>query len=137
MSGNPSTQTLLNSRKDHFEFDVEIEDPGTGLVSTFTMEVDTGSPFAILLPNYCSQFFNNYQGDVNVGGAGSGQSPLFEANLKSVGQLNMNFQTYAVMGLDKSYDYGLLGINFLKYVKTEIYGPESNKEIMLEDTHLP
>ena len=136
MSGNQSTQTGLNQRK-HFEFQVEIEDPDTGLITPFPMEVDTGSPAAIVLPRFCSQFFNEYQGPIKMAGAASGTCPTYNANILSVDSLSMDFETMAIMGLDNSYDYGLLGIDFLKRVYTEIEGPPNGKTMNLEDTHLP
>lgn len=134
MSGNPSTQTTLTNAN-HFEFDAELEDPGTGLTFTVSLEVDTGCPVALALPKLYHQFFTEYQGDINLGGAGSKNSPTFNANIRDVGGVQVDFDTMAVMTLDNQSSYGLLGINFLKFAKTEIFDSPGQKTLKLTDTH--
>lgn len=134
MSGNPSDETRLTNK--HFEFDVEVEDPKTGFVSTFPMEIDTGNPIALAMPRSWSHFFTRQLGTVDLGGAGSAQSPAFDAKIKKIGNIDVNFPTMAVMTLTDSQTYGLIGMEFLKYMRTEIYDKPSDKRLKIENTHL-
>ena len=133
MSGNQSAQTSLSS--DRFEFEVEIEDPATGLTTNFTMEVDTGNPIALALPRHCEHFFTDKMGTVNMSGAGSMQSPAYNARVTAIDSIQMDYETMAVMTLTDS-DYGLLGIELLKHMKTEIYDDPDSKKLRLEATHI-
>lgn len=133
MSGNQSIETSLTS--DHFEFDAEIEDPSTGLTSTFRMEVDTGNPIALALPRYCANFFKNQITTVSLQGAGSANSPAYAAKIIKIGNMQIDYDTMAVMTLTDS-QYGLLGIELLKHMKAEIYDNPQNKKLRLENTHL-
>ena len=47
----------------------------------------------------------------------------------------MDYNTMAVMTLTDS-DYGLLGIELLKYLKTDIYDDPKSKKLRLEATHI-
>lgn len=135
MSGNQSSETTLTSSK-YFEFSVTIEDPSTGIEFEFPMEVDTGCPFALALPESCENFFTGELGKIDVGGAGSAQSPVYEANIVQVGDIQLSYDTMAVITLKKGHPYGLVGIELLKYLKTEIFGDPGSKKLRLEKTHL-
>jgi len=135
MSGNQSTETTL-TQSDHFEFSVKIEDPDTGLEFNFPMEVDTGCPYALALPDSCENFFSRKQGTLDLGGAGSAQSPVYSADINQVGNIQLDYNTFAVITLEKSYSYGLLGIELLKHLQTKISGEPNSKKLRLEKTHL-
>ena len=135
MSGNKSSETTL-TQSDHFEFSVKIEDPNTGLEFSFPMEVDTGCPYALALPESCERFFSKRQGTLDLGGAGSAQSPVYSADINEVGDIILTYNTFAVITLEKSYSYGLMGIELLKHLKTEISGKPDSKKLRLEKTHL-
>lgn len=133
MSSNQSTQTGLSS--DHFSFNVQIEDPPTGLVVDLEMEVDTGNPIALALPRSFEHFFSNQRTVIDMQGAGSKRSPAYSARIIGVGGIEMDYNTMAVMTLTDS-DYGLLGIELLKYLKTDIYDDPKSKKLRLEATHI-
>ena len=133
MSDNQSATTGLRSKR--FEFDVLMEDPPTGLEFTFPLEVDTGNPIALALPRYCEQFFTQQVTTVDLGGAGSTNSPAYEAKIKDIDGIGIDYDTMAVMTLEDS-NYGLLGVELLKYMKTEVFDDPSNKKLRLEATHL-
>lgn len=135
MSGNQSSETTL-TQSDYFEFSVTIEDPDTGIEFEFPMEVDTGCPFALALPESCENFFSGELGTLDVGGAGSAQSPVYKANINQVGDIHLSYDTIAVITLKKGHSYGLIGIELLKHLKTEIFGDPESKKLRLEKTQL-
>jgi hypothetical protein len=134
MSGNQQTQTGLTN--EHFEFEAEIEDPQTGLTTTFPMEIDTGNPVALAMPIYCEEFFTEYVTTVHLGGAGSANSPAYAATIKRLGDMTLDYEALAIMTLDNSSDYGLIGIELLKFFEAEIFDSPSSKKLRLEDTYL-
>lgn len=133
MSGNQSAETTLSKKR--FEFEVEIEDPPTGVATTITMEVDTGSPIAVALPQSYAAYFSDQLTTVDLGGAGTRSSPAYDATVTRVGSIDLEYQTMAVMTLTNS-NYGLLGIELLKYMDTEIYDKPNRKTLRIEDEYL-
>jgi len=71
-----------------------------------------------------------------MSGAGSAQSPAYAAKITSIGDIQIEYDTMAVMTLTDTSQYGLLGIELLKYLKTEIYDDPDNKKLRLEKSHL-
>ena len=135
MSDNQSTETTL-TQSDYFEFSVKIEDPTSGLEFNFPMEIDTGCPFALALPESCEDFFTAREGMIDLGGAGSTQSPVYRADINQVGEIQLSYNTIAVITLEKSYSYGLIGIELLKHLKTKIFGTPRSKKLRLEKTQI-
>lgn len=134
MSSNQSTITELESKR--FEFPVEIKDPKTGLTSKFQMEIDTGNPIALALPRSWSNFFTRRVATVDLSGAGSAQSPAYDAKITRIGDMKIDYDTMAVMTLTDSTQYGLLGIDLLKKMKAEIYDDPQDKKLRLEDAYI-
>lgn len=133
MSSTPSVTASLNSS--HFEFPVRLEDPQTGLEFDFTCEIDTGCPFALCLPRHGQQWFTEYITSYDVQGAGTTNSPAYRASIKSIGGMDVGYETMAIMTLEDS-DYGLIGIELLNYLRTEIHNDPNDKKLTLEKTHL-
>lgn len=134
MSSNPTISTHL-TQNNHFEFSAELEDPKTGLKFSFPLEVDTGCPVELILPKYFDGRFTDFQGYLNMGGAGSGKSATYSVDIKQFGGMSLDFETMAVMTLDNNYRYGLVGMDFLKFFKTEINDQPSQKQLKLEHSH--
>lgn len=134
MSSNQRIETGLTNN--HFEFDAEIEDPQTGLITTFPMEIDTGNPVALAMPMFCDEFFTNHVTTISLGGAGSANSPAYEATIKSLGDMDVDYETLAIMTLDNSSNYGLIGIELLNRLDAQIFDDPDDKKLSLEDTYL-
>lgn len=134
MSNNQRIETGLTNHR--FEFEAEIEDPQTGLTTTFPMEIDTGNPVALAMPTYYESFFTEHVTTVNLGGAGSANSPAYEAIIKRLGDMDLDYDTLAIMTLDNSTNYGLIGIELLKLFEAEIFSNPDNKKLSLEDTYM-
>ena len=130
------TLTLTETSKKDFRTEVRMEDPTTGLDFEFTFEVDTGSPDALALPDYCCASFNNRIGREPRGGAGTGLSDIYSVKITEIGGESVSHYTSAIMSLDNSYNYGLIGIDLLRYMFTEIQGSPNNKKMEMKFKHL-
>ena len=128
-----SVETSLSSKR--FEFEVEITDPQTGFSFLFTMEVDTGNPIALALPRSCEHFLTNQLSTIDLRGAGTSNSPAYEANITAIEGMEISYETMAVMTLSHD-EYGLIGVELLKYLETKIHGEPDSKKLRLTNTHL-
>lgn len=134
MSSDQETVTGLTNN--HFEFESEITDPKTGQTRLFPMEIDTGSPFALILPKNCEVFFSEYVTDFDLSGAGSKNSPAYSAIIETVGDIDVDYDTLAIMSLSSKRRYGLIGIELLKKLEAEISDKPENKKLRLKNTYI-
>lgn len=135
MSTSENETLQLGSRKD-FRAQARLEDPETGLVYQYPLEIDTGNPDAISLPRTHAYKFNEYVGDVARSGAGTGQSECYSVKIQRLGTMELDFETIAVMTLSNRSDYGLIGIDLLKMMSVEIYDEPEEKKMTLSADYL-
>jgi hypothetical protein len=133
------TETLQISQYKDFRAEALLKDPNTGFNYSIQLEVDTGNPDAISLPHTHSIFFTEKLYQTHRAGAGTGLSDCYKITLESFGNLSIDHTTVAVMTLkpqSNSDDYGLIGIDLLKYMEGELFGGPQNPKLSLEPTHL-
>lgn len=128
--------TLQETAKNDFKTEIRMEDPVTGNPFEFTFEIDTGSPDALALPSYCSASFRHRIGRERRGGAGTGLSDIYSVKITKIGGISVSHPTSAIMSLSNNYKYGLIGVDLLRYMLTEIRGNPKNKEMEIEFEHL-
>jgi hypothetical protein len=100
------------------------------------MEIDTGCHLAVALPRNCEVFFTDHRTTFDLAGAGSKNSPAYNALIEKVGDIDVNYNTLAVMTLSNESKYGLIGIELLKSLGTEIFGEPDDKKMRLKGTHI-
>ena len=113
-----------------------MEDPVTGNPFQFTCEIDTGNPDALALPRYCSASFKHRIGREHRGGAGTGLSDIYSVKITRLGGESVSHPTSAIMCLGDNCGYGLIGIDLLRYMLTEIRGDPDDKEMEMKFEHI-
>lgn len=134
---SPNRTTLSESNHKDFRGEVRLRDPATSREFSFPCEIDTGNPVAVALPENLGHNFTNQLTTTVLGGAGTGTlSSCWEAEVVSLETLQIDHPTMVVTGLPSGKNYGLIGLDLLRYLDVSIYDQPKDKKMALLDAHI-
>lgn len=115
---------------------VRVADPVTGKTFSLDCDIDTGNPDALALPTDYKSYLTKHLGTKSRGGAGIGQSDIYAAEIQGIGDLDISHVTSVYFSLPSSMPRGLIGMDLLKFMVSEIYGGPDGTMIDVDPVYL-
>jgi len=129
-------ETVELDARNRLCIEVRIEDPVSGNSFSIECDIDTGNPDAIALPQDYEGRLTRHLGTEARSGAGIGESDIYAAEITGIGQIKTAHTTSVYFSLPRSMPTGLIGMDLLKYMISEIYDGPDNTKMDLKPTHL-